>query len=228
MGDTIEMFHPTPPPKPQKKGIHQLLMDKEKKKIEARPREKSEKRVYDTKESRVKTQHFKEKIKKEILSLEKKDKGRRSPKDRKKVEARVKEKSREKAHDVEGSSDNSSKSEGKKKKISSNLEKKKKKRKKEPDEGKDNKDQKKKPNKAEEKKKKKDPGEDEVKQKRTIRCSSFNRLLGKLKVLKRILHREKGEDVHLMTRCKLSPWPRERVRPTDLLLQPTRRMIAPH
>ncbi|MED6140048.1 hypothetical protein PIB30_089473 [Stylosanthes scabra] len=119
------------------------------------------------------------------------DKGKvreRSPKERKKAVARVKEKSRGKARDVERSSDNSSKSEGKKKKTSSNPEnKKKKKRKKEPDEGKDKKDQKKKPNKAEEKKKKKDPGEDEVKQKRIIRCSSFNRLLGNLKVLKRIL-----------------------------------------
>ncbi|MED6189538.1 hypothetical protein PIB30_096906 [Stylosanthes scabra] len=132
------------------------------------------------------------------------DKGKvreRSSKERKKAVERVKEKSRGEARNVEGSSDNSSKSKGKKKKISSNPEKKKKKneRKKEPDKGKDKKDQKKNRNKVEEKKKKKDPGEDEVEQKRTIRCSSFNRLLGKLKVLKRILRQEKGVDVHLVT-----------------------------
>ncbi|MED6184261.1 hypothetical protein PIB30_045782 [Stylosanthes scabra] len=79
VGNANEIFHLTPPPKPRKKGIYQLQIDK------GKVRE-------------------------------------RSPKKRKKAVARVKEKSRGKARDVEGSSDNSSKSEGKKKKISSNLE----------------------------------------------------------------------------------------------------------
>ncbi|MED6112377.1 hypothetical protein PIB30_061169 [Stylosanthes scabra] len=64
-------------------------------------------------------------------------------------------------------------SKGKKKRVSLNLEKKKKKKKKEPD-------------------------EDRTQRKRTLKCLSFTGLLGKLKVLKDVLCRNKSIDAHLV------------------------------
>ncbi|MED6127917.1 hypothetical protein PIB30_092612 [Stylosanthes scabra] len=71
-------------------------------------------------------------------------------------------------------------SKGKKKKISLNTEENKKKKRKEPDEG-------------------------NTQKKRTLKCLSFDGLLGKLKVLKNVLHRNKNMDTHLMARTRSNP-----------------------
>ncbi|MED6152236.1 hypothetical protein PIB30_089940, partial [Stylosanthes scabra] len=49
------------------------------------------------------------------------------------------------------------------------------------------------------KKKKKKPYEDRTQKKRTLKCLSFDELLGKLKVLKDVLRRNKSMDAHLVT-----------------------------
>ncbi|MED6226942.1 hypothetical protein PIB30_108779 [Stylosanthes scabra] len=48
------------------------------------------------------------------------------------------------------------------------------------------------------KKKKKEPDEDRTEKKKMLKCLSFDRLLGKLKVLKDVLHRNKSMDAHLV------------------------------
>ncbi|MED6207156.1 hypothetical protein PIB30_033256 [Stylosanthes scabra] len=101
-----------------------------------------------------------------------------SSKEEKKTEAKFWKGSRGRAHDV--ASDNSLASKGKKKKVVLNPEKKKKK--KELDGSNVKKDP---------KKKKKELNEDESERKKPIKCSSFSRLLGRLKVLKDVLCRNK-------------------------------------
>ncbi|MED6225536.1 hypothetical protein PIB30_094581 [Stylosanthes scabra] len=109
-----------------------------------------------------------------------------SSKEEKKTEAKVWKGLRGRAHDVV--SENSPASKGKKKKVVLNPEKKKKK--KEPDGSNVKKDPK--------KKKKKELNEDESERKKPIKCSSFRRFLGRLKVLKDVLCRNKSMDIYLV------------------------------
>ncbi|MED6109494.1 hypothetical protein PIB30_034089 [Stylosanthes scabra] len=107
-----------------------------------------------------------------------------SSKEEKKTEAKVWKDSRGRSHDVV--SENSPSSKGKKKKVVLNP-KNKKKKKKEPDGSNVKKDS-----------KKKELNEDESEKKKPINCSSLSIFLGKLKVLKDVLCRNKSMDAHLV------------------------------
>ncbi|MED6196154.1 hypothetical protein PIB30_044653 [Stylosanthes scabra] len=48
------------------------------------------------------------------------------------------------------------------------------------------------------KEKKKKHEEDEPKKKVVLKCSSFDKLLGKLKIIKKVLHHQKSMDAHLV------------------------------
>ncbi|MED6199993.1 hypothetical protein PIB30_081040 [Stylosanthes scabra] len=92
-------------------------------------------------------------------------------------------------------------SKGKKKEVSLNTEKKKKKKKKEPDEG-------------------------STQKKRTLKCLSFDRLLGKLKVLKDVLCRNKSMDTHLMAPKEPSPLAKGKAKLHQLPTQFSLRLAA--
>ncbi|MED6225094.1 hypothetical protein PIB30_090456 [Stylosanthes scabra] len=87
--------------------------------------------------------------------------------------AKIRRKPRGRVSNKKGTRDAPTQSKVKKKKVSLNTEKEKEKKKKEPDEG-------------------------STKKKRTLKCLSFDGLLGKLKVLKDVLRRNKNVDAHML------------------------------
>ncbi|MED6182694.1 hypothetical protein PIB30_031115 [Stylosanthes scabra] len=134
VGNVIEIFHLPPPPKPWKKGLHQLQQDKGKK-IKDKPWKEAKGQARKEKKPMTKPNHFKEKRKK----------------------GKTKEN------------------------IGSDQKKKKKKR------GRSGTAE------------KEEKGFAELEsEKTTIKCSSFNGLMEKVKALKIILHRAKGVDAHLV------------------------------
>ncbi|MED6116018.1 hypothetical protein PIB30_096166, partial [Stylosanthes scabra] len=63
VGNAIEIFHLPPPPKPQKKGLHQLQQEKGKR-IKDKPWKEAKGRRRKEKKPMIKPNHFKEKPKK--------------------------------------------------------------------------------------------------------------------------------------------------------------------
>ncbi|MED6153670.1 hypothetical protein PIB30_104390, partial [Stylosanthes scabra] len=63
VGNVIEIFHLPPPPKPRKKGLHQLQQDKGKK-IKDKPWKEEKDRTRKEKKPMIKPNHFKKKRKK--------------------------------------------------------------------------------------------------------------------------------------------------------------------
>ncbi|MED6134882.1 hypothetical protein PIB30_041135 [Stylosanthes scabra] len=181
-------FHVIKPTEGEKKSTHQLQADDgrmrgkdptRRMEAEAKRREMLE----EEKKKKKKGAPQRKKKKKKGFNEEAKERAQgRSSKEKKKVVARVKESLRGKASKEGGSSDSAPQPKGKKQKETSYPEKKKKKKKKKPDEGMNKRIQKKK-------------GLDKVKVKHEIKRSNLTRILGELK---KILHRHKGADAHLV------------------------------
>ncbi|MED6210190.1 hypothetical protein PIB30_061820 [Stylosanthes scabra] len=92
VGNVIEIFHLTPPPRPRKKAIHQLQQDKgkaqagsprEKNKIKAKTWEGPKGRIRDTKDSRSKSPQPEGEKKKEVLKMEKEKRKKKKESDEK-------------------------------------------------------------------------------------------------------------------------------------------------
>ncbi|MED6151706.1 hypothetical protein PIB30_084929 [Stylosanthes scabra] len=134
VGNVIEIFHLPPPPKPWKKGLHQMHQDKGKK-IKNKPWKEEKGRKRKEKKPMIKPNHFKEKRKKGKL----KDNTGSDQKKKKKKRGRSSTEEKEEKGLAEAESD-----------------------------------------------------------KTTIKCSSFSRLMKKVKALKNVLCRNKEMDAHLV------------------------------